>query len=57
MQQEVIRHSIVASIPACHAGDRGSIPRDGVVLSEYLLLLYLFHNMHTADQTAFCKST
>ena len=24
-----IRHSIVASIPACHAGDRGSIPRDG----------------------------
>ena len=25
-----IRHSIVASIPACHAGDRGSIPRDGI---------------------------
>ena len=25
----LIRHSIVASIPACHAGDRGSIPRDG----------------------------
>ena len=24
-----VRHSIVASIPACHAGDRGSIPRDG----------------------------
>ena len=24
-----IRCSIVASIPACHAGDRGSIPRDG----------------------------
>jgi hypothetical protein len=23
------RHSIVASIPACHVGDRGSIPRDG----------------------------
>ena len=23
------RHSIVASIPACHAGDRGSIPRVG----------------------------
>ena len=25
-----VRHSIVASIPACHAGDRGSIPRDGI---------------------------
>jgi hypothetical protein len=24
-----IRHSIVASIPACHAGDQGSIPCDG----------------------------
>ncbi len=24
-----IRDSIVASIPACHAGDRGSIPRVG----------------------------
>ena len=23
------RHSIVASIPACHAGDQGSIPCDG----------------------------
>ena len=25
-----IRDSIVVSIPACHAGDRGSIPRLGV---------------------------
>ena len=24
-----LRDSIVASIPACHAGDRGSIPRRG----------------------------
>ena len=24
-----IRDSIVVSIPACHAGDRGSIPRHG----------------------------
>ena len=24
-----VRHSIVASIPACHAGDQGSIPCDG----------------------------
>ena len=37
--------SIVVSIPACHAGDRGSIPRRGEflfakipVLSHYLLL-------------------
>ena len=28
--ENVIRDSIVASIPACHAGDRGSIPRRGV---------------------------
>ena len=27
-----IRHSIVASIPACHAGDQGSIPCDGTNL-------------------------
>ena len=27
-----VRDSIVASIPACHAGDRGSIPRRGDVL-------------------------
>ena len=25
----IIRDSIVVSIPACHAGDRGSIPRRG----------------------------
>ena len=28
-----IRDSIVASIPACHAGDRGSIPRRGVKMN------------------------
>ena len=27
--ENVIRDSIVASIPACHAGDRGLIPRRG----------------------------
>ena len=26
--------SIVVSIPACHAGDRGSIPRRGDILSN-----------------------
>jgi hypothetical protein len=35
-----IRHSIVASIPACHAGDRGSIPRVGELL---------LHNKSIAD--------
>ena len=29
------RHSIVASIPACHAGDQGSIPCDGVFCHIY----------------------
>ena len=29
----VVFVSIVVSIPACHAGDRGSIPRRGDVLS------------------------
>ena len=30
IKQYSIRDSIVVSIPACHAGDRGSIPRLGV---------------------------
>ena len=30
--QEQLLGSIVVSIPACHAGDRGSIPRRGGVL-------------------------
>ena len=29
----VVLDSIVVSIPACHAGDRGSIPRRGGLLS------------------------
>ena len=28
---EQLHDSIVVSIPACHAGDRGSIPRRGVL--------------------------
>ena len=31
LQTAVILDSIVVSIPACHAGDRGSIPRRGDV--------------------------
>eukprot|EP00984_Skeletonema_dohrnii_P028124 scaffold17956_cov136-Skeletonema_dohrnii-CCMP3373.AAC.2 len=44
LDREQIRDSIVASIPACHAGDRGSIPRLGEELfaltdsEQYLLL-------------------
>ena len=39
-----IRDSIVASIPACHAGDRGSIPRRGVTtfLSAFLTVKIIF---------------
>ena len=33
-----IRDSIVASIPACHAGDRGSIPRLGASFAFCVLL-------------------
>ena len=36
------RHSIVASIPACHAGDQGSIPCDGgIFLPFYCQLFFL----------------
>ena len=41
--ENVIRDSIVASIPACHAGDRGSIPRRG----EYLLQIKFCHHDRT----------
>ena len=29
VQEDRLHDSIVLSIPACHAGDRGSIPRRG----------------------------
>ena len=34
-----IRDSIVASIPACHAGDRGSIPRRGACFWLFCFLV------------------
>ena len=34
-QQRSILDSIVVSIPACHAGDRGSIPRRGDFLTIF----------------------
>ena len=39
-----VRDSIVASIPACHAGDRGSLPRRGVTtfLSAFLTVKIIF---------------
>ena len=33
--QDTILVSIVVRIPACHAGDRGSIPRRGVYFEEF----------------------
>ena len=34
--------SIVVSIPACHAGDRGSIPRRGEWLPSFFFFLIFF---------------
>ena len=36
-QQRHLHDSIVVSIPACHAGDRGSIPRRGVFFQSLFL--------------------
>ena len=38
--------SIVVSIPACHAGDRGSIPRRGEV---FFLLKTIFSSKNHSD--------
>ena len=35
--------SIVVSIPACHAGDRGSIPRRGEFLFRFKIIIANFH--------------
>ena len=37
----IIRVSIVVSIPACHAGDRGSIPRHGDFFFKSLFPFFL----------------
>ena len=39
--RQVILGSIVVSIPACHAGDRGSIPRRGVPLFSFFIFLFI----------------
>ena len=44
MRSGLLRHlhdSIVVSIPACHAGDRGSIPRRGVFFFKSDCVRYL----------------
>ena len=41
-----IRHSIVASIPACHAGDQGSIPCDG----KYMLFWSFLYHTHSSTK-------
>ena len=35
--------SIVVSIPACHAGDRGSIPRRGAFVFFFFPITYIIH--------------
>ena len=48
--QEILG-SIVVSIPACHAGDRGSIPRRGGNNFHFLIFFFFnitfsFHNIY-----------
>ena len=45
----VIRGSIVVSIPACHAGDRGSIPRHGDFLTGQRMSDAMGHIMMLAS--------
>ena len=40
--------SIVVSIPACHAGDRGSIPRRGEGTFCPFILFYIFHKISSS---------
>ena len=51
--------SIVVSIPACHAGDRGSIPRRGVVI--YIISLFPYSGKdpacHAGDRGSKVKSS
>ena len=38
--------SIVVSIPACHAGDRGSIPRRGEIIHGDCVMIFLQQNLN-----------
>ena len=48
-ERSSVRVSIVVSIPACHAGDRGSIPRHGELFLKitWFLLPFWHIRMHT----------
>ena len=48
----VVLGSIVVSIPACHAGDRGSIPRRGVF---FLFVNYLGSMVAMIVRIDFCS--
>ena len=37
--------SVVVSIPACHAGDRGSIPRRGEIIRGDCAIFWLKENL------------
>ena len=52
-----IRDSIMVSIPACHAGDRGSIPRHGVLFCTFSTTYFhspLFFPSTTTPHSIFC---
>ena len=42
--------SIVVSIPACHAGDRGSIPRRGEWLPSFFFFIFFF-SLYLVEET------
>ena len=48
-----VRGSIVVSIPACHAGDRGSIPRRGAFLLFFFLKLPVLSLEDSNDCTVY----
>ena len=45
MSYQPIRGSIVVSIPACHVGDRGSIPCHGVFFSLQTFLVKQYRTL------------
>ena len=43
--------SIVVSIPACHAGDRGSIPRRGEWLFSFFFFFLFSFSLYLVEET------
>ena len=56
MAISVVLGSIVVSIPACHAGDRGSIPRRGVWTAIFFFFLLFLQRLYVLyqDSDAYC---